>query len=146
MLKNIKSKKVLFLIFEKLNTRIKLKTIKYNKEILNRLNINTADFEDFKKLKEFNQKYNLKIKDIDISILDLSGKRFGNEVIEEIINLRFKELKELNLRVNNISDIKALVKVKFKKLEILDLSENEISDINILDKVNFKELKELYLR
>lgn len=52
MLKNIKSKKVLFLIFEKLNTRIKLKTIKYNKEILNRLNINTADFEAFKNLKD----------------------------------------------------------------------------------------------
>ena len=50
MLKNIKNKKVLFLIFEKLNIRIKLKTLKYNKEILNRLNIIKDDFEDFKRI------------------------------------------------------------------------------------------------
>ena len=38
-----------------------------------------------------------------------------------------------------------LEKVNFKELEELYLSENEISDINILEKVNFKELKELDL-
>ena len=58
----------------------------------------------------------------------------------------FKELKELYLSNNNISDIKVFEKVKFEKLEILNLSSNfKISDINILENVNFNELKELDL-
>ena len=40
--------------------------------------------------------------------------------------MNFKELKELNLSDNKISDIKVLEKVKFEKLEKLDLSWNEI--------------------
>ena len=44
--------------------------------------------------------------------------------------MNFKELKELYLFNNNISDIKVLEKVKFEKLEKLNLSENKISKIN----------------
>ena len=59
--------------------------------------------------------------------------------------MNFKELKELYLSDNNISDIKVLKKVKFNKLEILNLEHNVISNnINILENINFKELKELY--
>ena len=45
---------------------------------------------------------------------------YGNYKIPDINALKsdnFKELKELNLRSNNISDINVLEKVKFKKLE-----------------------------
>ena len=60
--------------------------------------------------------------------------------------MNFKELKELKLSNNNISDIKVLERVKFEKLEKLDLGVNKISNnINILENVNFKELKELNL-
>ena len=96
-------------------------------------------------LKEMNQKFNLDIKDIEIKELNLEDKNLGNEIFEYLKRIEFKELKELNLFNNKISDIKVLEKVKFEKLEILDLSWNQISDINILEKVNFKELKELYL-
>ena len=65
--------------------------------------------------------------------------------MKNLCKIDFKELKELNLSFNKISDIKALEKVKFGKLEKLYLSWNEISDISILKKVNFKNLKELYL-
>ena len=52
--------------------------------------------------------------------------------------MNFKELKELNLSDNNISDIKVLKKVKFEKLEILDLSENKISkDNSIISKLKY---------
>ena len=48
-------------------------------------------------------------------------------------NVNFKELKELDLSYNNISEIKVLEKVKFEKLEKLDLGSNKISNnINIL--------------
>ena len=57
--------------------------------------------------------------------------------------MNFRELKELYLYGNNISDIKVLENVKFEKLEILSLSDNKISDINILEKVKFKELKKI---
>ena len=104
------------------------------------------EINDNECLKEFNKKYNLDIKDINITKLDLSYKYIGNDGLKYLCEkLNFKELKELNLSNNNISDIKVLEKVKFEKLEILDLGTNRISNIDILEKVNFKELKKLYL-
>ena len=41
--------------------------------------------------------------------------------------------------------IKVLENVNFKELKELDLRGNEISDIKVLENVNFKELKILYL-
>ena len=96
-------------------------------------------------LKAFNQKYNLNIGDINIIKLNLNWKKIGNEGLKHLCKIEFKELKELNLCGNYISDIKVLENVKFENLEILNLSLNKISDINILEKVKFKELKELYL-
>ena len=96
------------------------------------------------KLEEFNKKYNLNIQQ-NTTKINLNFKEIGNEGLKDLCQIEFKELKELNLYHNNISDIKVLEKVKFEKLEVLDLSENEIIDINILEKVNFKELRELDL-
>ena len=71
-------------------------------------------------LEEFNKKYNLNIKDIYISNLDLSLKKIDNAGLELLSKINFKNLKELNLSHNNISDIKILEKVKFEQLEILN--------------------------
>ena len=101
------------------------------------------DYE--KLLKGFNKKYNLNIRDTKIEKLDLRWKGLGNGGLEDLCKIEFKELKELILNNNNISDIKILSKAKFKKLEILDLSQNKISDINVFIKINFKGLKQLYL-
>ena len=101
------------------------------------------DYE--KLLKEFNTKYNLNIKDTKIEKLDLRWKGLGNIGFEDLCKIEFKELKELILNNNNISEIKILSKAKFKKLEILDLSQNKISNINIFENINFKGLKQLYL-
>ena len=57
MLNKIRSKLILNIIFEKLKTRVKLKILKYNKQLLSRLNISQKDFEDFNILKEFNEKF-----------------------------------------------------------------------------------------
>ena len=45
--------------------------------------------------------------------------------------MNFKELKELNLNKNKISDIKVLERIKFEKLEKIVLNDNKI------DKVKF---------
>ena len=44
-----------------------------------------------------------------------------------------KNLKELNLWNNGISDIKILKNVNFKELEELNLWHNQIKDINALE-------------
>ena len=108
------------------------------------IQLNTINNNDIL-LQEFNNKYHLNIKDTKINKLYLGMRNLGNEVLNDLCKIEFKELKELYLYDNKISDIKVLEKVKFDKLEILGLSYNQISDINILEKVNFKELKELYL-
>ena len=57
-----------------------------------------------------------------------------------------KEIRELILSYNYISDIKALETLKFEKLEKLNLCWNKISNnINELENMIFKELKELNL-
>ena len=89
--------------------------------------------------------YKIFIKDVNIRELDLIGSQLGNKGLSQFCKIEFKELKNLYLNSNLISDIKALEKAKFEKLEILDLGNNDIEDINILEKVNFNELKELYL-
>ena len=66
MLNIIRSKKILNIIFQKLKKRIKLNIVKYNKKMLDKLNINSKDFQEFKLLDDLNKKFNLEIKDIDI--------------------------------------------------------------------------------
>ena len=89
----------------------------------------SSNYNETKYLKQLNIDYN-KI----IRLMLIWG--VGNLKILEDID--FKELKELDLSFNNISDISILENVK---LEILKLSNNKISNnINILENVDFKEL------
>ena len=98
-------------------------------------------------LNEFNKKYELDISDININKLGLQFKNLGNDGLNNLCKIDFKELKELCLCYNEISDIKALEIARFEKLEKLKLDNNEIKDINILEYVKFKELRilELYI-
>ena len=145
MLQRLKSKYILETIFCFIKNRKKLNIIKYNKRILARLKINKKHFENYIRLKEFNNNYNTNIEDIDIKELNLEKKIIGNEVLKFLFKTEFKELKKLYLSYNEISDINILEKVNFKELKELNLSYNKISDINILGKVNFKQLIKLNL-
>ena len=80
MLDKIRSKFILNIIFEKLKTRVKLKILKYSKNLMSRFNISELDFEEFKILKEFNKKFDFKIRDIDIPLLNLSENKLDNEI------------------------------------------------------------------
>ena len=70
-----------------------------------------------------------KITNTNITKLDLERKFIGDEGLKDLCKIEFKELKELDLGLNNISDIKVLENVKFEKLEILDLENNKIDKI-----------------
>ena len=127
-------------IINKINNKLIGINSENNKGIFIKYQIN-----EFINIIEFNKKFNLDIIDVNIQELNLRSKFIGKGGLEYLEKVNFKELKELNLNSNNISDIKVLEKVKFDKLEKLYLRNNKISDINILEKVNFKELKELNL-
>ena len=133
MLDKVKSKYILKKILEMIKNKRKLNIIKYNKIIKAKLNINKEDFEIYITLKEFNNEYKTNIEDIDIRELNFKGKYIENEGLKDLAKINFKELKELNLSYNEISDISVLEKVNFKELKELDLSYNKISDINALE-------------
>ena len=145
MLDNVKSKYIINEIFETIKNKRKLNIIKYNKRIKFRLSINKEHFDNYIKLNEFNNKYNTNIEDINNKELNLENKRIGNEGLKSLFKIEFKELKELNLSYNEISDINILEKVKFKELKVLNLINNKISDIKVLENVNFKKLEKLKL-
>ena len=132
MLSKIRSLKILNIILGTLKKRIELKLLKYNKKMMNKLNIKKEDFEQFILLKEINLKFNLNIKDIDINEIDLENKNLDNDIIEYLTKIKFNKLKVLDFEVNKISDIEALEKLKLPKLEILNLRENNIGNIDIL--------------
>ena len=124
----------------------KLNIIKYNKKILNRLDINKEHFENYIALKEFNNKYDINIEDIDIKELNLENKNIGNEGLKSLFQIEFKELNKIILSGNELSDINIFEKINFEKLNELNLSNNEIkiednnSLINIL-KSKIKDIK-----
>ena len=80
------------------------------------IQLNTINNNDIL-LQEFNNKYHLNIPDTKIKELDLSWKGLGNEGLNDLSKIEFKELKKLNLFGNKISDIKVLENVKFDKLK-----------------------------
>ena len=91
MLNNIKSIKILNIIVGALKKRIELKLIKYNKKLMNKLNIKKEDFEQFILLKEMNLKFNLDIKDIEIKELNLENKNLGNDILEYLTKIKFNK-------------------------------------------------------
>ena len=72
-------------------------------------------------LKKFNEKYNAYIKNNKTNKLVLGNRYIGNEGSKELSKIELKDLKELYLNSNDISDINILENAKFEKLEILDL-------------------------
>ena len=68
-------------------------------------------------IEEFMNKYNIII-DKNIAILELTNKKIRDEGLKILCKMEFKELKNLVLYNNNISDIKILEKVKFENLKI----------------------------
>ena len=118
--------------------------IKYNKKILDKLNITKKDYKVYKTLKKFNKETGLNIDDIDIKELEI--RSIYDTQLELLNEIPFKDLTKLNLfNILFFFDIKILEKVKSEKLKILILSKNNISDIEVLENVNFKELKVLDL-
>ena len=113
----------LFVNCNKVNSMEKKKEIKTNES--------SGSVSKSKSCKEL-EKYNVKSEKIELK----------NKNLEEIsCILEYKNVKELDLRWNKISDLKPLEKLE--KLEVLKINFNQIEDITPL--LNLKNLKELWL-
>ena len=113
----------LFANCDKVNSMEKKKEIKTNES--------SGSVSKSKSCKEL-EKYNVKSE----------KKELKNKNLEEIsCILDYKNVKELDLRWNKISDLKPLEKLE--KLEVLKINFNQIEDITPL--LNLKNLKELWL-
>ena len=77
---------------------------------------------------EFNKKYDLDIPDLNITKLELI--KGTNESLEDLCDIEFHKLKELNILQSSYSlDLKIFRKAKFEKLEKLILGGiKDISD------------------
>ena len=95
--------------------RIQLKIVKHSKKLMNELNIETKDFNDFQILKEISKELNTTIKDIEITNLNLSYKNLRNQKLKYLSTFDFKYLKTLNLEYNEISDLRGLEKVNLEQ-------------------------------
>ena len=113
----------LFVNCNKVNSMEKKKEIKTNES--------SESVSKSKSCKEL-EKYNVKSEKIELK----------NKNLEEIsCILEYKNVKELDLRWNKISDLKPLEKLE--KLEVLKINFNQIEDVTPL--LNLKNLKELWL-
>ena len=121
----------------KINDIIPSEDLNENKNILN--------INDFISLEDFNKKFNLRIKNNDITELELCDKNYNDEIVKYVGKLDLKRLKKLFLSGNDISNINGLIGANFEELEEMSFNINIISDISALEKVNFKNLKELWL-
>ena len=78
-------------IFYNLRRKVKLKIVKHNKKLLYKLNIKENEFENFKLLKKFNERFDLSINDIDTAILVIENTYYGNELLSYLKYIEFTE-------------------------------------------------------
>jgi Leucine-rich repeat (LRR) protein len=107
-------------------------------------------------LKKLNDEYSICLEEYiknDELCLKLRGAKdevkypkLGNEGFKYISQIRFKDLIEINLSNNNISDISYLNNMLLPHLEILNFSDNQIANITPVANLVSKNLFEIYLQ
>ena len=129
---NIKSKIVFGKIFYYLKMKIRMKIVKYKKNLLNKLDISIKNFQELGPFKEFKKIFNLNDEIEDITKLNLKKKVENVEALKYFNQINFFNLKELYLNKNKLKEINLLANAKFIQLEILNLSGNELTDIKLI--------------
>ena len=110
MLKDIKSKYILEQIFNHINTKSKLKIIKYNKNISQKINITLEEYKIYNKIKILNENFELNIKDNNLEELNLSHKRLGT---------KSESFKRINISLELDFRYKTINKCKIRKIRII---------------------------
>ena len=77
--------------------------------------------------------------------LSLKNRQIDKTGLELLSQINFKNLKEINLSYNNITDIEPLKNMNLSNLQRLDLSNNKIQSIQALEEIYSPNLKDLCL-
>ena len=100
--------------------------------LLSKLEAKVKDF--------FNVKLKLNLTGNEIK-LDLNNKNIDNIELNLLSCVDFKNLEEINLSHNNISNIEPLKDFNSPKLKKLDLSFNKINNISPFKEISKKKIK-----
>ena len=80
------------------------------------------------------------------TFLHLYNRNVRDEEFKLISQIKFNQLKEINLSGNNIKNIEYFNKMNLPYLEYLNMSYNRIENIEPIAELNSKELKEIFLQ
>ena len=103
-------------------------------------------YSDVVSLENFKKKYG--VKNEDNTLFDLSDKKAGNIILEELYNIIGNydiKLNSLILRNNKIKDCSLLSKIHLIHLRKLDLSVNEITNLDFLIHTKLPKLETLFI-
>ena len=78
--------------------------------------------------------------------INLSGKELKDEHFNCISQIRFNQLKEIDLSKNDLKNIQPIIRMSLPFLEFLNLSHNNITDIEPVTKLNSKMLQYIFLQ
>jgi hypothetical protein len=95
-------------------------------------------------IKIFNEK-DIKIERQEENLL-ISNKQINDENIKLISQIKFNNLKEINLSENEITNIEPLCNINLPYLVLLNLSYNKIINIEPLGEINSRKLKYLFIQ
>ena len=93
---------------------------------------------------DFNQLYHFDISSYNKRIY-INNYINGNQLLNDISNVEFVNLKELHLENCNINNLTPLQSENFKNLLLLNLQYNQISNLQPLLKIKFIWIKEIHL-
>ena len=119
-----------------------LSKINSEKNDENELLLNKIKQLEKKILNVINTKLEVNLTGNEIRI-NLNGKNVGNLDLELLCSIYFKNLEEIDLSNNNISNINEIN--NFSKLKKINLSHNQIKDIEPLKKLSLSNLKDINL-
>ena len=120
--------KICKIIEEKREEKLRAKIDSLEKKVLNALN----------------EKFKIELT-LDVNEIDLSGKNFQNYDLRLLCAISFKNLEELNLSNNRISNLDGIKDFDCPNLKHLNLNSNRINDISQIKSINSSNLKSLNL-
>ena len=101
-------------------------------------------FNEPESILNFNKKYNLNISSFNKRIFFQSYTN-GNQLLKDLSNIEFVNLKELHLQDCCIDNLEPLQSENFKNLLLLNLQYNNIYNLVPLTKIKFLWIKEILL-
>ena len=93
-------------------------------------------------LKQFKEKFGKELNGREKE-LSLDNLKIDNKITEDLFQINFYRLRDLDLSFNNINSINFIKKLNTSTIEIIKLGNNSIQDLGPLENIEFKKIIEL---